>query len=333
MLSASLLIWLGSKHLNPFKQDVIDLFSRNRGGHVEHWLYSDTLRRQFSGSQLWHEFLKASTDYYVFANEVNLIAKIAPLLSTAVPFVDTVVDFGVGDGEAVNDKVVPILKGLHGVSSYIGVDLSAEFLKTAQLCIAAQFPTISAQGIQTDFFASSFALPDTRCLGLMLGSTVTNLDMCMGDIFPCSHVVERLSHLKGLMGKGNHLLISYDANADIHSIQAAYSDPYWKRFVTGIMYDVAPITLGDFSPAHWKHSAVWNEKAHVLHQCAEATQDMAFSIDKEAFEIAKGERFVTVNLFKFPAPLFQSMCKEAGFEVKDSYADYQNRMCLQLLRA
>ncbi len=113
--------------MNQFKQDVIDLFSGKRGGHVEHWLYSDTLRKEYSGSQLWQEFLKASNDYYVLGNEIDLIAKVAPSLTASLPLVDAVVDFGVGDGQALQKKVLPIVDSLKTVQSYIGVDLSAAF--------------------------------------------------------------------------------------------------------------------------------------------------------------------------------------------------------------
>ena len=323
--------WLGGKRMTLFKQDVIDLFSGKRGGHVEHWLYSDTLRKEFTGSQLWNEFLKASSDYYVLRNEVDLIARVAPDLATILPPIDTVVDFGVGNGAALTNKVIPILEGLKTVQTYIGIDLSKAFLENAQNTITAAYPSITTQTIHGDFYNASFALQDNKQLGLMLGSTITNLDMKMNDVFPQNHIVDRLKHLKELMGKDNHLLMSYDANTDSESIKLAYTNKYWGRHVTGIMYDVEGLTKGDFSAEDWKHTRVWNTEAHVLHQCAESTRHQHFYIEDYCFDIPKGKQFVTVNNFKFPTGLFQSMCDEAGFKVKDNYTDNQNRMQLQLL--
>jgi uncharacterized SAM-dependent methyltransferase len=317
--------------MTPFKQDVIDLFSGKRGGHVEHWLYSDTLRKEYSGSQLWQEFLKASKDYYVLNNEIDLIARNATKIASALPAIDAVIDFGVGDGQALQKKVLPIVESLKTVKSYIGVDLSNEFLRNAQNTITTTYPDMDIQTIQTDFFKTSFPLPPKNSLGLMLGSTITNLDMKMNDVFPRNHIVNRLKHLKALMSKDNHLLISYDANTDPKSVKEAYSNEYWGRHVTGIMYDVEGLTKGDFSTEDWKHTRIWNSEAHVLHQCAESTRHQHFYIDDYCFDIPKGKQFVTVNNFKFPTPLFQSMCEEVGFEVKDYYTDNQNRMQLQLL--
>ncbi len=319
--------------MNLFKEDVIDLFSGKRGGHVEHWLYSDTLRREYSGSQLWQEFLKSSTDYYVLKNEIDLIAKVAPSLGAGLRDTYTVVDFGVGSGQALEKKVIPIVNNLKTVKGYIGVDLSGDFLRNSKNTIADNFPSIETSTIQADFFNASFALPQKEMLGLMLGCTISNMDVLMGADFPRSHIAERLSHLKELLGSNNHLLVSYDANTDVKSILSAYSNEYWGRHVTGIMYDVAKIVEGDFSASAWKHTRVWNDTAHVLHQCAEATEDMEFSIDDKVFTVSKGKQFVTVNNFKFPKPLFQSMCDEVGFVLKESYADNQGRMQLQLLKS
>lgn len=280
---------------------------------MEHWLYSDTLRKEYSGSQLWQEFLKASTEYYVLESEVRLIKEKAALLAQNLPAIKTVVDFGVGSGAALRQKVTPLLSHLKTTQSYVGVDVSGDFLRNAQDTMAVNFPNIETGGVQADFFNTSFAIPQKETLGLMLGCTISNMDVLMGADFPSSHIVKRLSHLKGLLGKGNHLLVSYDANTDVKSIMSAYSNEYWGRHVTGIMYDVAKIADGDFSALDWKHSKVWNEKAHVLHQCAEATQDMGFSIDDVAFAVSKGDKFVTVNNFKFPKVLFQALCDEAGF--------------------
>lgn len=326
-------IWFGSKLVNLFKQDVIDLFSGKRGGHVEHWLYSDTIRNEYSGSQLWQEFLKSSTDYYVLKNEIDLIARVAPSLGAVLPNMHTVIDFGVGSGQALEKKVMPIVDSLKTVKSYIGVDLSGDFLRNAKNTLADNFPSVEAAAIQADFFNTSFALPQKDTLGVMLGCTISNMDVLMGADFPRSHIVKRLSHLKGLLGSNNHLLVSYDANTDVESILSAYSNEYWGRHVTGIMYDVAKISEGNFSAADWRHLRVWNDTAYVLHQCAEATQDMEFSIDDKVFTVSKGEQFVTVNNFKFPKPLFQSMCDEVGFVLKDSYSDNQGRMQLQLLKS
>lgn len=314
-----------------FEKDVIDLFSKKRGGHVEHWLYSDTLRKNFTGSQLWQEFLRASTEYYVLNNEVQLIKNKAAALSSALPVVKTVVDFGVGSGAAIRQKVSPLLSHLKTVQSYIGVDISADFLKNAKNIVADNFSYLNTQGIHADFFEKSFALPKKNVLGVMLGCTISNMDALEGDAFPRSHIVKRLSHLKDVLGKNNHLLVSYDANTDVKSILSAYSNEYWGRHVTGIMYDVAPMASSGFSASDWKHTRVWNDKAHVLHQCAETTKDMSFSVLEKEFSVSKGKRFVTVNNFKFPKSLFQALCDEAGFEVKESFADPQNRMQLQLL--
>lgn len=314
--------------MTPFKQDVIDLFTEKRGGHVEQYLYSDTLRQSRTGSQLWHEFLKTHPDYYVLLNEIELIKNSASSISTHLRDINTIGDFGVGDGQALKQKIFPLLEEMPQIKNYVGLDLSQDFLNAAKANLKSERPEISFTSLERDFFNDKISSPYKKWFGLMLGSTISNIEMKEDDEFPRSTIVNRLKHLKSIIGEGNHFLPSYDANEDIKSIKQAYNSIYWSKFVTGIMYDVDKISYGDFSPNAWVHEMVWNPKSYVLHHCATSKIKQDFSIDKHDIQIMKGQRFVTVNTFKYPEQLFTSMTKEAGFDTRECYVDEQNRMRL-----
>ncbi|WP_421754201.1 L-histidine N(alpha)-methyltransferase [Croceimicrobium sp.] len=314
--------------MTPFKKDVIDLFSGKRGGHVEKWLYSDTPRLSKSGSQLWHEFIKTHPDYYVLSNEIALIQRSAKAIGKNLKNVDTLVDFGVGDGQALNQKVIPLLNTMRGIKTYVGIDLSEDFLKAAQSDLKSHKPELNLVSINGDFFHEKLDLPGIKRMGLMLGSTITNLELKEGEEFPHARIVKRLKHLKSMLGQGNHFLPSFDANEDVPSIQKAYNSPIWSEFVTGIMYDVDKIAYGDFSPKAWTHEMIWNSKAHALQHCATSTANQNFSFNEREFRILKGQRFVTVNTFKYPQSVFTSMAEGAGCEIEEYFVDRQARICL-----
>lgn len=317
--------------MNRFKEDVIDLFSGVRGGHVEQLLFSDTKRKEYSGSQLWYEFLRSARNYYVLSGETDVIRSFAGTIKQRTKNIDTIVDFGVGEDAATRRKVVPVIHGLENVKLYVGVDLSNDFLHSTEQIIQQECPGVRTVNIQADFYNTTFPIPGQKRLGLMFGSTITNQDMREKDEFPHNNIVSRLRHLKTLIGNDNEMLITYDANPDAGNAMNAYRNKYWSKHVTGLMYDVAKIAKGNFSAEAWQHKMVWDGNAHVIHQCAEATSDMSFSIDETELSVRKGQRFVMVNNFKYPKTLFQAMCEEAGFKLKDSISDVQNKVTLQHL--
>lgn len=327
--SVKFLIFCGAV-INNFKQDIIDLFSRKKGGHIDHWLYSDALRENMTGSQLWHEFLRASKNYYVLPNEIALIAQHANEISKQMNDVDTVVDFGVGDDLAIVNKALPIIKGIESAKTYIGIDISAQFLQAACKRVAND-TALETQCIQSDFYKLGNPLTGQKRLGMMFGSTITNQNMMEGEAFPHEAITGKLGRLKNVVGEGGKMLINYDGNRDSESVLKAYDHVFWSRHVTGIAYDIANIAQGDFKIDSWAHKRIWDKNAHVLHQCIEATQDQHFSINEHDFRIKKGARFVAVNNFKYPSDIFKSLAHNAGFEVGPTYSDPQSRMHIQTL--
>lgn len=316
--------------MSQFKQDIIDLFNYKKGGHVDHWLYSDSPRKNMSGSQLWQEFLRSSQNYYILPNEIELISNLSSKLSH-LSHIDTVIDLGVGGEMATVNKAIPVIKGLGNVKNYVGVDISKDFVEAACQRVANDLH-IHAVQVHGDFYKIQQKMPGQSRLGIMFGSTITNQNMKENDVFPRHDIVTQLEKIGSLIGKGNNLLISFDANEDRDSAINAYENKFWSGHVTGIMYDIRDIAKGDFSADAWVHKKVWGKDVAVIHQCAEATRDQNFTIDEEEFSIRKGDRFVTVNNFKYPVELFKSMCEEAGLETAPRYMDRQNRMCVQELR-
>ncbi|MEQ9231783.1 MAG: L-histidine N(alpha)-methyltransferase [Cyclobacteriaceae bacterium] len=316
--------------MNQFKLDIIDLFNRKRGGHVDHWLYRDALRGQVSGSQLWHQFLKASKSYYVLKNEIELISRLASTQDSNFQAIDTIIDFGVGNDLAVRKKIIPLVHGLKNVKAYIGIDISKSFLDKADAVINGE-TSLETYTIQGDFYSALPPFPGNHRLGLMLGSTITNQNMREGAEFPEDKILSKLSHLRKLLHEGDKMLITFYSNTDRASVYDAYTNVYWSRHIEGLMYDVSKIAIGDFKADGWQHQKVWGIKAPVIHQCLEATVNQSFNIGDESFEVKRGERFVAVNNFKFPVSLFQSLCKKSGFSLGNIYADPLSYMHIQEL--
>lgn len=317
---------------SAFRNDIIDLFSRKRGGHVERWLYAGIAPDGMRGSDLWATFLRASRNYYVLSDEITLIADVADALKPSLKTADTVVDFG--PGSAVERKSLPLARACENATTYVAVDLSAQFLRDACALMAAR-TGLATVPIEQDFYRDDFALPGRNRLGMFFGLTISNADLREGEPLPRADIKDKLEHMGILLcGEGeNELLVSFDANEDRASIERGYDDPNWKRFVANLAYAIAGIVDpgGNFIPSAWRYEAVWGAEAHVLHACIAATADQEFAVDGHAFSISKGERFVAINLCKFPVEWFQEVSCDAGFSLGKPFFGRERRIVIQPL--
>lgn len=307
--------------MRDFRSDIIDLFERRCGGHVQHWLYSDQTRGQLTGSELWRAFTHSSRAYYIPNDEIELIQKHGNAL-LAESQADAVVDFGVGSERVVRSKVMPIVNGLSNVRIYAGVDISAAMLKKAATAMTAERPDMTVETHEADFHGSPLRLTGSKRLGLIFGCSVTNQNSREGDGFPRAEIAENLRDFQKHLGAGSELLVTYDANPDPTHAMSAYDNPYWSRHVTGLMYDVARElkVAGDFNPAAWSHEIRWDEAAKVIHQCVVAEREQTLVMDDREYRFRQGERFVAVNNYKFPELVFRGLCEDAGYTVGRSAA-------------
>lgn len=320
--------------LAEFQSDIIDLFSLRRGGHVQRWLYTDRTRTGTMppGSTLWQSFLRANRNYYVLPDEIGLIADTVPRLKRRFRDVDTLVDLGPGDEKAVRHKTLPVIEACPNTRIYAPVDLSRRFLQLAQRVIGNNRKGVTVMPFHNNFYRDPIHLPGKNRLAVFFGATISNMALLEGQEFDPSNVVQRLAHIASFVENDNQMLITFDANPDSASAIRAYDNINWRRLITGIMYDVHDLLKpeGDFRPSAWHHEPVWNENAHVIHQCVVASRSQKFSIAGHEFDIQRGQRFVVKNNFKYPLGMFRSLAREAGFKTGHYYQD-QGRVTLQHL--
>lgn len=224
-----------------FRRHVIQLFGRERGGHMARWVYMDIKRGGdlSTGSGLWRAFVKAGLEgnnNYTYPNkEADLIKteQTRQKLAELFHHVSTIVDFGSGDEFAVVNKAVPIIKGLSNVRTYRPLDISEVMLmqatKAANDNLQGHKPNVAVSPILGDFSSGKtlsdnkpiiFAPENEDRLGIFLGSTITNQEMNI-DIrniiddnldenepydpqdFPRAEVVEKIKMLGDILNSGH----------------------------------------------------------------------------------------------------------------------------------
>lgn len=313
--------------MRDFRKDITDLFERRRGGHVQHWLYTDAMRHYQTGSQLWKAFTLSSKGYYIPKDEMKLISSSGASLIKDCES-DTVVDFGVGAEPVIREKVIPVINGLDNVRLYSGVDISQDLLRDAANAVQVERPDLLVETHHKDFHHDNIELGGTKRLGLLFGCSVSNQNMKEGEGFPQDEILNNLKDFRRHLGEGSELLITHDANPDGQAAIAAYDNQHWSNHVTGLMYDVQRELQrgGDFDPAAWSHVMRWDDAVKVVHQCVVATKAQTLELDDGTYHFRLGERFVAVNNFKFSDVVFKDLCDMAGFKLKGSKAHRSIRL-------
>ncbi len=306
--------------MNEFKDDIVDLFSMKRGGHVQKWLYTDSLRPDNrSGASLWHNFVNTNKKYYIIREEIRIIPEIINKIDKNY---DTVVEFGIGDKISTEQKTLPLLKSLPDLKKYYAIDVSTENISSGFEILNKETNHIKTISIVNDFYADNNEIEGENRLGLCLGATISNQEMRIGREFPRERIINQLKTL-GKTVKGNkrgNILLSIDANPNLDGALAAYQHPSWINMMTGLMYDVKELLKpkGDFNPSLWHYSPVIDREHHVIHQAISPSSNQYFSIDEHEFRIKEGEHFVVKNNFKYPYDVFIELSKQAGLTPQDN---------------
>jgi len=301
-----------------FKADILALFRGERGGHVEKYLYTHTPYEQdgMSGAGLINSFNRSSPFYYIGPDTERMIPDVASAIAPLTEDFEQVADFGCGGEASILTKTLPLIAGCPNAKLYTAIDFSRGNLAAARTTLQSRRPDLEVKTIKADFFQDTLNIPRDALLALLLGSTITNLEMRETDPLPKEQAVKALRHIKDQLPPGSLLLADYDSNQDPDSLLRGYDNLYSNRFVSNLAYlidrELGP--KGNFHPALWATHRVWNSREGVMHHCISALEDQDFSIDEERFQPRAGTRFVAINSVKFKEETFASITRCASYD-------------------
>lgn len=333
-----------------FRADAISLFAKTEGGHTSRWTYNGKERGAHldSGADLWLQFSRAARNYYLASHDTAVVAHSLSHLGRKFREADTFVDLGSANGS----KAMPIFQFCEGMKIYVPVDQSEDLLAKAEETVRKRAPDRKVHPIHGDFYTGRLAktgkeitLPGSRHAGVMLGSTISNMNMTLEQEFPYADIVQKIKRLGAFLKNEDltptPLAISYDSNQDLTGdALKAYNNIHWKRMIVGLMADVQHILRpeGTFNAFAWHHEARPDPNKFVIHQCVVATRAQDFMIKDtdnkpHEFSVKKGDAFVVVNNIKYPVDLMLALIKAAGHEPDDPIRIPDNHMVLQTMDA
>ncbi len=316
----------GSGNSGEFLTASIDLFRRERSGHMPSFAYASP---QFDGdlvrgTELWPKMAR-SPGYYLYWDEIKLAEDCSEQIVNLLPAhlkTFSVIELGPGEVDIVQKKTHNLLRafqkvrGAHCLKDYIAMDVDEGYAKRNARDTGKTF------GVREDYIVSDFRKSGLRVqteatpVMVVFGGTLFNMPK-LKDAKPHHILQTYLEYLKDIIGKDGYLIITQDVNTDEKSLLAAYDDPngYGRETALGIMHRInRDLKTKNFSGHDFECLVRWDQADSRVSINARAKSTKYFEIGDIPFTMQKGQEWSLVNAFKMSAESFKRNAEFAGFE-------------------
>jgi dimethylhistidine N-methyltransferase len=247
-------------------------------------------------------------EYYPTRTEVALFRERRVDIAEAVGPIRQLVDLGAGDcckGQAW----LPFLEP----ARYVAVDVAAAEIERSLERMAPDFPGIEMVGVVADFrdgLPLDGVVDQRATLFFYPGSSIGN--------FTPGEARDFLARIREQCAAraGSGLLIGVDAKKDKRVIEAAYDDPVGvtAAFNRNVLGHLNRRFGFDFLLEAFDHVAFYDEAHGRIEMHLEASVEQEVRLGGGAVRrFARGERIHTENSYKYAAPEFEALLREAGF--------------------
>ena len=263
------------------------------------------------GSRLF-DAITELPEYYPTRTEAALLIEHAPAMAALLPPGATLVDLGAG-----NCEKAARLFGWLKPARYVAVDISVDFLQSALSCLQRQYPALDMLGVGMDF-SSTLALPPEAGEGARVlfypGSSIGN--------FTPQEAVHFLRQARAV-AQGGGLLIGVDLVKPVEILEPAYDDALGvtAAFNKNLLLHLNRLIGSDFSVQDWAHQAFFNAALSRIEMHLQAVRDVTVRWTGAQRQFKLGERIHTENSYKYRAPDFDALLRQAGFQQTHVWQD------------
>lgn len=264
------------------------------------------------GSELF-EAITRLPEYYPTRTERALLRRHGHAIAQAVGPARVVIEPGAGNCDKARE-LCALVRATH----FVGVDISADYLRDAIARLRVALPGLHARAVGADITRGVHLPPDVpgaRRLVFYPGSSIGNFDP--------PQALALLRHMRELALDDGGLLIGFDLPKDVAVLEAAYDDAagVTAAFNRNALAHVNRLVSSDFVPAQWRHRAFFNPHASRIEMHLEAAGPQRVRWPGGGRDFAADERIHTENSYKYPLPDFTALLHEAGFTRTQAWTD------------
>ncbi|MEU9548832.1 L-histidine N(alpha)-methyltransferase [Streptomyces werraensis] len=273
------------------------------------------------GSELFEE-ITALPEYYPTRAEREILLARSDEIAAASG-ARTLVELGSGSSE----KTRHLIAALHGLHTYVPVDVSESALTGAGQALAAERPGLRVHALVADFTAG-LTLPDTPGPRLVafLGGTIGNLLPAERSAF--------LASVRSLLAPGDALLLGTDLVKDEETLVRAYDDAagVTASFNKNVLHVVDRELGADFDPDAFDHVALWDAEHEWIEMRlrSRTAQSVKIPALELVVDFAEGEELRTEVSAKFRQEGVRAELSAAGLDLTRWWTDGEGRFALSL---
>jgi dimethylhistidine N-methyltransferase len=276
------------------------------------------------GSKLFDRICE-QPEYYPPTVECRMLSHLADEIASLTGTGRILIEPGAGNAA----KARLILDALRP-AAFVPMDISFEYLKTAAIDLAREYPWLPVHAACVDF-THSLPIPEQTPEGSRLlffpGSSLGN--------FHRSEAVEFLDLVRGTVGEGGMLLIGVDTKKSESRLNAAYNDEagITAEFNLNLLHRMRRELDADLDPKAFKHLAFYNTRAGRIEMHLVSRMKQKLRINGHCFDIEKGESLHTENSYKYTPAEFLALASQSRFIDVRHWVDNEGLFAIYLLEA
>jgi dimethylhistidine N-methyltransferase len=238
----------------------------------------------------------------------------------------TVVEYGAG--ASVKTRI--LIDALEELSTYIPVDISAEFLQTSAASLQEDYPDLNIEPVVADFL-STVDLPEKSAegarVGFFPGSTIGNLES--------SEITGFMQRAREDLGAGAQFVLGADLKKDPNILIPAYDDSagITSEFNLNLLRHINGELDANFDIDSFNHEARWNDDDARIEMHLVSERDQSVEISGKIFDFKQGETVHTENSRKFEIDTLQKLIGQCGWQMADSWVDKDSLFSVLLFKA
>lgn len=300
-----------SRPETPAPAQELNAALRQRPATVPPKYFYDALgSRLFDAITELPEYYPTRTEAAIFSRHLGAIADAVLALTGPAP---ELVDLGCGDGTKA-ERFFAALQPRR----YVGVDISAEYLRGALQALQRRHPQLAIRGLGQDF-STRLSWPeawpaDGPRLAFYPGSSIGNFDR---------PAALRLLQQARALTCGGALLIGVDLVKPARVLEPAYDDALGvtAAFNLNLLQHVNRLLGSDFDVRGWQHVAFFNAEASRIEMHLQARRAVTVRWPGGERHFESGERIHTENSVKWQLPAFEALLHAAGYGRVQSWTD------------
>lgn len=274
------------------------------------------------GSELFDEIC-LQPEYYPTRTEVGILQANANQIAALIGAECVLVELGSGASEKVR-----LLFDALSPASYMGVDISKDFLLLSTRRLAHDYPELEVHAVCADF-SQQLELPVQTGRGQVVaffpGSSIGN--------FEPPAAVKFLTQVADCVGPGGKLLIGVDLKKDSAILNSAYNDTagVTAAFNLNLLQRMQDELAAELELDAFHHRAFYNAAQGRVEMHLVSAREQTIVLADEVFELAAQESIHTESSYKYSLAEFASLAARAGFGVEQAWTDPAQMFSVQLL--